>query len=68
MDATRKLLANVSAPGDDVAVVEARNMGGIPKAGGHEEERLLGEGEGEGRRRRSTFRWSSSRWYLWVIS
>jgi len=41
MDATRKLLANVIAPGDDVATVEARIMGGIPNSGGREKERLL---------------------------
>jgi hypothetical protein len=41
MDAIRKLLANVIAPGDDVATVEARIIGGIPNSGGRENEKPL---------------------------
>ena len=50
MDAIRKLLANVIAPGDDVLVAEARIVvAGIPNSGGHGEKSAATKTRGEGK-------------------
>jgi hypothetical protein len=51
MDAIRKLLANVIAPGDDWLVAEARSIGGIPNSGDAKEEGRCNRDErGRGRK------------------